>query len=121
MEKTKNKCRLLGMVKNRENGSKVRFGDLDTFLKIAPMVGLALLAYLQTLFPSKVEFDKVHDKLIQMDKKITEMTVLQQAITGNSGDINQIEVRLRLIEVEIARHSAQETKSGRNSKNPGGS
>ena len=109
------------MTTSKEEASKVGFTDLDTFLKIAPILGLALLAYLQTLFPSKVEFDKVHDKLIQMDKKITEMTVLQKAITSNSGDINQREVRLRLIEVEIARHSAQETKSGRNSKNPGGS
>ena len=108
------------MATSKEEASKVGFTDLDTFLKIAPIVGLALLAYLQTLFPSKVEFDKVHDKLIQMDKKITEMTVLQKAITSNSGDINEIETRLRLIEVEIARHSAQETKSGRNNKNPGG-
>ena len=63
---------------------KVKFADLDTFLKIAPIIGLALLAYLQTLFPSKLEFDKVHDKLIQMDKKITELAVLQQAITSNT-------------------------------------
>jgi hypothetical protein len=109
------------MVKNKENGSKVRFGDLDTFLKIAPIIGLAVLAYLQTLFPSKIEFDKVHDKLIQMDKKITEMTVLQKAITGNSGDINKIETRLRLIEVDIARHNALGAKISRNNKSPSGS
>ena len=109
------------MVKSKENGSKVRFGDLDTFLKIAPIIGLAVLAYLQTLFPSKIEFDKVHDKLIQMDKKITEMTVLQKAITGNSGDINKIETRLRLIEVDIARHNALGAKSSRNNKSPSGS
>ena len=122
MEKTKNKCRLLEhMTIIKKEPSKVGFGDLDTFLKIAPIIGLAFLAYLQTLFPSKIEFDKVHDKLIQMDKKITEMTVLQQAITGNSGDINQIETRLRLIEVEIARHNAQGIKGGRNNKIPGGS
>ena len=109
------------MVKNKENGSKVRFGELDTFLKIAPIIGLAVLAYLQTLFPSKIEFDKVHDKLIQMDKKITEMTVLQKAITGNSGDINEIETRLRLIEVDIARHNALGAKISRNNKSPSGS
>ena len=109
------------MTISKKEASKVGFTDLDTFLKIAPIIGLALLAYLQTLFPSKVEFDKVHDKLIQMDKKITEMTVLQQAITGNSGDISQIETRLRLIEVEIARHNAQATKGGRNNKIAGGS
>jgi hypothetical protein len=100
---------------------KVGFTDLDTFLKIAPILGLALLAYLQTLFPSKIEFDKVHDKLIQMDKKITEMAVLQKAISGNAGDIDQIETRLRLIEVDIARHSAQAAENPRiNKKATGG-
>ena len=67
--------------------SKVSFADLDGFLKVAPMIGLLVLGYLQTLFPSKAEFEKVHDKLIQMDKKITEMAVLQNAISSNSGDI----------------------------------
>lgn len=94
------------------NKSRVGFADLDTFLKVAPIIGLFVLGYLQTLFPSKVEFDKVHDKLIQMDKKITEMAVLQNAISDNTGDINQIEIRLRLIEVDIARHSAQTSKGG---------
>ena len=84
----------------------VKFADLDTFLKFAPIVGLAVLAYLQTLFPSKVEFDKVHDKLIQMDKKITEMAVLQNVISSNTIDIDQLETRLRLIEVEVAKHQA---------------
>lgn len=96
-----------------ENKNKISFGDLDTFLKVAPMVGLFVLGYLQTLFPSKIEFEKVHDKLIQMDKKITEMAVLQNAISSNSGDINAIETRLRLIEVDIARHNAQGSKSPR--------
>ena len=44
-----------------DNKIKVGFGDLDTFLKIAPIIGLAILAYLQTLFPSKVEFEKLED------------------------------------------------------------
>jgi len=91
--------------------NKVGFSDLDGFLKVAPMIALLVLGYLQTLFPSKAEFEKVHDKLIQMDKKITEMAVLQNAIAGNTGDIDQIETRLRLIEVDIARHNAQGTKN----------
>ena len=82
---------------------KVKFADLDTFLKIAPIIGLALLAYLQTLFPSKLEFDKVHDKLIQMDKKITELAVLQQAITSNTLEVHSIRDRLRLVEIQIAK------------------
>jgi hypothetical protein len=95
-----------------DNKNKISFADLDTFLKVAPIIGLFVLGYLQTLFPSKAEFEKVHDKLIQMDKKITEMTVLQKAITSNTGDIDQIETRLRLMEVEIARHNAKDSRKG---------
>ena len=87
---------------------KVKFADLDTFLKIAPIIGLAVLAYLQTLFPSKIEFEKIEQQLIQMDKKITEMTVLQKAITDNTTDLKQMDDRLRLLEVELAKHSATE-------------
>ena len=42
-----------------------------------------------------------------MDKKITEMTVLQKAITSNTSDINRMEDRMRIMEVELAKHSAQ--------------
>jgi len=96
-----------------DSKNKISFADLDGFLKVAPLIGLFVLGYLQTLFPSKVEFEKVHDKLIQMDKKITEMTVLQKAISSNTTDIDQIENRLRLIEVDVARHNAQGSKSSR--------
>ncbi len=96
-----------------DSKNKISFADLDGFLKVAPLIGLFVLGYLQTLFPSKVEFEKVHDKLIQMDKKITEMAVLQKAISSNTTDIDQIENRLRLIEVDVARHNAQGSKSSR--------
>ena len=86
---------------------KIGFTDLDTFLKIAPMIGLAVLAYLQTLFPSKVEFDKLEQHLIQMDKKIAEMTVLQKAITSNTSDIKMIDNRMRILELEVVKHNAQ--------------
>ena len=81
----------------------IKFADLDTFLKIAPIIGLAFLAYLQTLFPSKVEFDKIEQQLIRMDKKITEMTVLQKAITGNAIEVKTVRDRLRLVEIQIAK------------------
>ena len=54
-----------------EGNKKISFADLDGFLKFAPIIGIGVLAYLQTLFPSKVEFEKLEDHLIQMDKKIT--------------------------------------------------
>ena len=94
----------------QQSKSKITFADLDTFLKIAPIIGLAVLAYLQTLFPSKAEFKEIQTQLIQMDKKITEMTVLQKAITGNTSDIKQIDDRLRFLEVAIAKHEAESKK-----------
>ena len=92
---------------------KVKFADLDTFLKVAPMIGLFILGYLQTLFPSKVEFEKISNQIIQMDKKITEMTVLQKAITSNTSDIDRMEDRMRIMEVELAKHSAQASRAGK--------
>ncbi len=88
--------------------NKVKFADLDTFLKVAPIIGLAVLAYLNSLYPSRVEFKEIQTQLIQMDKKITEMTVLQKAITSNTVDIKQINNRLRFLEVELAKHSVKE-------------
>ena len=85
---------------------KISFEDLDTFLKIAPIIGLAFLAYLQTLFPSKAEFDKLEQHLIQMDKKITEMTVLQKVISSNSSDIKMLDNRMRILELELAKHNS---------------
>ena len=97
------------MAENDKN-KKISFTDLDAFLKVAPMIGLAVLAYLQTLFPSKVEFDKLEQHLIQMDKKITEMTVLQKAITSNTSDIKMIDNRIRILEIEVVKHNAQTPK-----------
>ena len=82
---------------------KIGFGDLDTFLKIAPVIGISVLAYLQTMFPSKVEFEKLEQHLIQMDKKITEISVLQQSTSNNTVKIDSIEDRLRAVELDMAR------------------
>ena len=46
-----------------------------------------------------------------MVKKITEMTVLNKAITSNTTDINQIENRIRFLEVELAKHHASDKTS----------
>ena len=94
-----------------ENKNKIGFGDLDTFLKIAPIIGLAILAYLQTLFPSKVEFEKLEDHLIQMDKKITEITILQKDTSNNTSEIRDLSGRLRNIEIQLAKHESTEAKT----------
>ena len=94
-----------------DNKIKVGFGDLDTFLKIAPIIGLAILAYLQTLFPSKVEFEKLEDHLIQMDKTITEITILQKDTSNNTFAIRDLNTRLRDIEIQLAKHQSVDAKT----------
>ena len=84
---------------------KISFGDLDGFLKFAPIIGIGILAYLQTLFPSKVEFEKLEDHLIQMDKKITEITILQKDTSNNTSAISSLNDRLREIEIAFAKHN----------------
>ncbi|MAK37948.1 MAG: hypothetical protein CMC15_17445 [Flavobacteriaceae bacterium] len=83
---------------------KIAFADLDGFLKIAPILGICVLAYLQTMFPSKVEFEKLENHLIQMDKKLTEMAVVNKTITNNSSEIRNINDRVRQLEIQLAKH-----------------
>ena len=88
-----------------ENKNKITFADLDGFLKIAPILGICVLAYLQTMFPSKVEFEKLENHLIQMDKKLTEMAVANKTITDNSSEIRNINDRVRQLEIQLATHN----------------
>jgi len=89
---------------------KISFTDLDAFLKFAPIIGIGVLAYLQTLFPSKIEFEKLEDHLIQMDKKITEITILQKSTADNTANIRGLDGRLRQIEIELAKHQSDNLK-----------
>ena len=89
---------------------KISFTDLDAFLKFAPIIGIGVLAYLQTLFPSKIEFEKLEDHLIQMDKKITEITVLQKSTADNTFNLKSLDDRVREIEIDLAKHQINKLK-----------
>lgn len=89
---------------------KISFTDLDGFLKFAPILGIGILAYLQTLFPSKIEFEKLEDHLIQMDKKITEITVLQKSTADNTFNLKSLDDRVREIEIDLAKHQINKLK-----------
>ena len=47
-----------------------------------------------------------------MDKKITEITILQKATSDNSSNIRDLDSRLRQIEIDLAKHHASEKKNG---------
>tara|TARA_X000001382_G_C3143259_1_gene170326 strand:+ start:66 stop:347 length:282 start_codon:yes stop_codon:yes gene_type:complete len=75
----------------------------DSVFKIAPTIGIAIVAYLQTLFPSKDEFNQMQEKLNQMDKKITEMSVMQTVIDHNTRNLSKVEERVRGLEINQAK------------------
>ena len=95
----------------QEAKNKISFKDLDVFLKIAPIVGISILAYLQTLFPSKSEFEKLDDHLIEMDKKITEITIIQKNTSNTTSSVKDLNSRLREVEIQLAKQGVVALKS----------
>lgn len=76
---------------------------LEQIQKFGTLIGLILIAYLQTLFPSKTDFDKLSTKFSEVDKKITELGYLQITINQQQVKLADIEVRLRQLEIDIVK------------------
>jgi hypothetical protein len=85
----------------KETTRKVTFAHLDTFLKFAPIVGLALIVYLQSLFPSKAEFDKLHATLHDVEKQIILLTTLQTTVNNNTARIDVLSTKIQSLEILI--------------------
>ena len=47
-----------------------------------------------------------------MDKKITEITILQKDTSDNSNAIRDLNSRLSQIEIDLAKHHAEDKKNG---------
>jgi len=45
-----------------------------------------------------------------MDKKITEITVLQKSTADNTANLRSLDGRLRQIEIELAKHQSDNLK-----------
>jgi|TARA_R100000458_G_C8089074_1_gene120572 hypothetical protein len=82
---------------------KISFGQLDNFLKIAPIIGICALAYLQTLFPSKQDFEKIHDTMHEVEKQVIQLTALQNNVTDNSRAIADIQKTIQEIQINIVK------------------
>ncbi len=78
-------------------------GKWDVISKYGTFIGILLIAYLQTLFPSKEAFLDLERKLNDIDKRLIEITFIQNNVTLNTAKIQNIEERMRLLEIEIAR------------------
>lgn len=76
---------------------------LDHIQKYGTLIGIICIAYLQTLFPSKADFEKMSDKFNTIEKKVTELNYLQLNMTQQQVKIADIEIRLRQLELEIVK------------------
>ncbi len=75
---------------------KIGFNNLDNFLKVAPIIGLCIIAYLQTLFPSKADFKEMNDTMRQVEKQVLQLTALQNSVTDNSRTIDEIQKTIQM-------------------------
>tara|TARA_R100000005_G_C4822828_1_gene103234 strand:+ start:70 stop:360 length:291 start_codon:yes stop_codon:yes gene_type:complete len=90
------------MEKNQE-GVKIGFNNLDNFLKVAPIIGLCIIAYLQTLFPSKADFKEMNDTMRQVEKQVLQLTALQNSVSDNTRAITDIQKTIQQIQIDIVR------------------
>ena len=81
--------------------SKIGFNNLDNFLKVAPMIGLAVIAYFQSLFPSKNDFDRMTQSIYEIEKQIIEIKTLQNTVDINTKAIQDIQKQLQSLEIQI--------------------
>ena len=79
------------------------FNNLDTFLKLAPIIGLAVLAYLQTLFPSKDDFSKIHDTMHEVEKQVILLTAMQNTVNQNARNINDVQKAITQIQIDMVK------------------
>ena len=85
------------------NGNKIGFQNLDNFLKVAPIIGIGIIAYFQSLFPSKADFDKMTQSMFQIEKEIIEIKTLQNSVDMNTKAIQDIQKQLQTLEIQIVR------------------
>jgi hypothetical protein len=87
---------------------------LDHIQKYGTLIGIICIAYLQTLFPSKLDFEKMTDKFNVIEKKVTELNFLQLNLTQQQVKLADIEIRLRQLELEIVKVKASVDVAKRN-------
>jgi len=76
---------------------------LDILPKYITLIGVIIIAYLQTLFPSKTDFQNLTNKFSEMDKKLSELSYVQVTINQQQLKLTEIEVRLRQLELDIVK------------------
>ena len=80
---------------------------LDHIQKYGTLIGIICIAYLQTLFPSKADFEALNKKFNEIDKKITELSFVQLTINQQQVKLADVEIRLRQLELDIVKIKAE--------------
>lgn len=80
---------------------------LDHIQKYGTLIGVICIAYLQTLFPSKADFEALNKKFNEIDKKITELSFVQLTINQQQVKLADVEIRLRQLELDIVKIKAE--------------
>ena len=82
---------------------KVSYTHLDNFLKFAPIIGLAIIAYLQSLYPSKDQFDKLHNTIHDVEKQIIPLTTLQGQVADHTRRLDTLSTKIQSLEIQIVK------------------
>lgn len=82
--------------------------------KYATFIGIVCIAYLQTLFPSKSDFQQLTKQFVEIDKKITELSFVQIIVNQQQLKLADIDIRLRQLELEIVKVKVEVTDSRKN-------
>jgi hypothetical protein len=83
---------------------------IDNLTKYGQLGGIALVAWLQTQFPSRASFDELSKKMDALQTQVTtlqaEMTQLnatQQRVSEIGIKVNEFETRIRVLEISNAK------------------
>ena len=91
------------VAKAAENATNVGSGILELVSRYGTVMGVAFIAYLQTMFPSKESFMELEKKIDGLEKQLTEIVIIQNAVQRNGTKIDNLEDRIRQMELELAK------------------
>lgn len=86
---------------------------IDYITKYGQLGGLALIAWLQTQFPSRTAFDELSKKLdslqgqvTSLQSQVTQLNATQQRVSEISIKMNEFDARIRILEIQNAQKQA---------------
>lgn len=84
---------------------------IDNITKYGQLGGIALIAWLQTQFPSRASFDELSKKLdslqtqvMSLQSQVTQLNVTQQKVSEISVKMNEFDARIRILEIQNAKN-----------------